>query len=231
MSASAPLVSALMPAYNSAAFIGESLQSVLAQTYRPLEVIVVDDGSTDDTGAIASSFDEVTVILGEHQGPAAARNRAFAESHGDFVTAFDSDDLWPADRLTVQVDYLLEHPEIACVLGRQEWLNPPPWLGRDPVFGDLDGIPLGSAMFRRAALEALGGYDESFSHSEDMDLLVRTRTQGFEIAILPRVVWYRRFHGGQTTAAAPAVPPLLRSLRDKLRREQEARATAGGDSS
>ena len=215
-----------MPAYNAEAFIAASLQSVLAQDFTPVEVIVVDDGSSDRTADIAECYLRVQTIRAPHRGRAAACNTALAAATGAFVTAFDADDCWPANRLSLQVSYLLEHPDVACVLGRQEWINPPPGLGRDPVYGDLDGVPIGSAMFRREVLESLGGYDETFRHSEDMDLLVRVREHGFGIAILPVVIWYRRFHGGQMTASPPSVPPLLRSLRERLHRERSAAACA-----
>jgi GT2 family glycosyltransferase len=99
-------------------------------------------------------------------------------------------------------------------------MNPPPWLGRDPVYGDLDGVPIGSAMFRREVFDAIGGFDETFRYSEDMDLLVRMREYEVEIAVLPEIVLYRRFHGDQMTTNAPDTPPLLRSLRRKLERER-----------
>ena len=215
-----PLVSGIMPAWNAEEFIGEALESIRVQDYKPFELIVVDDGSDDRTGEIARSFAGVRVIRQEHSGRATACNTAIAAARGVFVTAFDADDLWPPNRISLQAEYLLEHPDVGCVLGRQEWINPPPWLGRDAVYGDLDGIPIGSAMFRRTVLEQLGGFNATFLHSEDMDLLVRLRERGVRIEILPEVIWFRRFHGEQMTANAPAVPPLLRSLREKLERER-----------
>jgi glycosyltransferase involved in cell wall biosynthesis len=221
-----PLVSAIMPAYNAEEFLEAALASVVAQDYDPFELIVVDDGSIDRTRAIAESFAKATVISQPNKGRAGACNTAIRASKGEFVCAFDADDLWPANRLTLQATFLSENPHVGCVLGRQEWINPPPWLGRDAVFGDLDGIPIGSAMFRREVLDRLGGFDESFLHSEDMDLLVRVRELGVEIAILPEIIWYRRYHAAQMTANGPTVPPLLRSLREKLARERAASEAA-----
>ena len=152
-----PLVSVIVPAYNAAAYLREALESVFAQDWRPFEVIVVDDASEDETPAIARSFDGVRYIRQEHGGAAAARNTALEVSEGAFVANFDADDLLPPNRLSVQARYLIEHPNVGCVLGRQEWMNPPEWFTRDPVYGDLDGIPLSSAMFRREVLHDLGG--------------------------------------------------------------------------
>lgn len=217
---SGPLVTAFMPVFNAERFLVPALESLLAQDYEPFEVVVCDDGSTDGTAEILRSYPSVHVVRQANRGPAAARNAAVAASRGELLAAFDGDDLWPSSRLTLQAGYLVEHPEVGCVLGRQEWMNPPPWLGRDPVYGDLDGIPILSAMFRREAFEAVGGFDETFRHSEDMDLLVRMRESGIRIEVLPEIVLYRRFHEDQLTAAAPDTPPLLRSLREKLERER-----------
>jgi glycosyltransferase involved in cell wall biosynthesis len=213
----APLVSVVMAAYNAEEYVRQALESVLAQDWRPLEVVVVDDGSTDRTAEIVRSFD-VEYVHQANAGPAAARNAAVARAHGRFIANCDSDDLLPPTRVGLQVRHLLEHPDVGCVFGRQEWLNPPPWLGRDAVYGDLDGIPLSSAMFRREVFEALGGYDGRFEPSEDMDLVIRMREQGIRYSVLPDVVLHRRHHESSLTAAGVPQQPLLQSLRAKLDR-------------
>jgi glycosyltransferase involved in cell wall biosynthesis len=221
----ATLVSAIMPVYNGEEFLEASLTSLHEQDYPALEIVVCNDGSTDRSDEILGTFDSVRVVSQENRGVAAALNAAIEASSGEFVAACGCDDLWPPNRMTLQAAHLDQHPAVGCVLGRQVWMNPPPWLGRDPVYGELDGIPLGSAMFRRSVLTQVGGFDESFRHSEDMDLLVRLREHGTEIAILPEIIHYRRFHGGNLTANPPETSPLLRSLRSKLERE---RADADG---
>jgi glycosyltransferase involved in cell wall biosynthesis len=215
-----PLVSVIMPAYQAEAFLEDAIESVLAQDYAPFEVVVCDDGSTDRTPQILAAHPEVHTIRQANAGPAAASNAAVAASSGELLALFDADDLWPPTRLSLQVGYLAAHPDVGCVLGRQEWINPPPWLTRDPVYGDLDGIPLVSAVMRRSAFEAVGGFDESFSHGEDMDLMFRLREHGIPIEILSDVVVFRRFHGDNLIASEPTTSPLLRSLRQKLERER-----------
>ena len=217
-----PLVSVIMAAFEAEEFLEEAVESVLAQDYAPFEVVVCDDGSTDRTPEILASHRDLHVIRQPNSGAAAARNAAVAASSGELLAIFDSDDLWPPTRLAVQVEYLVQHPEVGCVLGRQEWINPPPWLTRDSVYDELDGIPLLSAMLRRSAFEAIGGFDESFTHSEDMDLLFRLREHGIAIEVLPDVVMFRRFHGANLSGSAPETSPLLRSLRQKLERERAA---------
>ena len=217
----APLVSVIMAAYNAAEHIGEALESVLAQQWRPLEVVVVDDGSTDATAEIVRGYSEVVYVPQENQGPSAARNAAVDHSSGEFVANFDSDDLLPPTRIGDQVGYLLAHPEVGAVFGRQEWMNAPEWMARDSVYGDVDGIPLSSVMFRRNVFFELGGYDTSFVHGEDMDLLVRMRERGIEYRVIPEIVLYRRFQTSSLTGGRAPHEPLLRSLRAKLAREQQ----------
>lgn len=217
-----PLVSVIVAAYQAEAFLEDAIASILAQDYAPFEVVVCDDGSTDRTPEILAANPELHTIRQTNAGAAAARNAAVAASSGELLAIFDADDLWPPTRLSVQAGYLLEHPEVGCVLGRQEWIDPPPWLTRDAVYGDLDGIPILSAMLRRSAFEELGGFDESFTHSEDMDLLFRLRENGIQIEVLPDIVILRRHHGANLTGSAPSTSPLLRSLRQKLERERTA---------
>jgi glycosyltransferase involved in cell wall biosynthesis len=219
---SRPLVSVIVAAYQAEEFLEDSIASMLAQDYAPFEIVVCDDGSTDRTPEILAAHPELKTFRQPNSGPAAARNAAVAASSGEFLAIFDADDLWPPTRLALQADYLVEHPDVGCVLGRQEWINPPPWLTRDAVYGDLDGIPILSAMLRRSVFDSVGGFDESFTHSEDMDLLFRLRERGVPIEILPDVVLYRRFHGANLTRSAPSTSPLLRSLRQKLERERAA---------
>jgi glycosyltransferase involved in cell wall biosynthesis len=215
-----PLVSVIMAAYNAEEYIGAALESVAAQDWAPFEVVVVDDGSSDSTGEIARSFAFVRCVRTENSGPSAARNTALAHARGELIANFDSDDLLPPTRLRLQARYLLKHPAIGAVFGRQEWLNPAPWMARDAVYGDIDGIPLSSAMFRREVLLELGGYDQSFVQGEDMDLLIRLRERGIQHAVLSEVVLYRRFHETSLTGGRSFHNPLLRSLRAKLEREQ-----------
>lgn len=217
-----PLVSIVIASWNGEAFLRPALESLFAQDYEPIEAILVDDGSTDGTARIARSFERLRYIRQPNLGLAAAHNTGIGASNGEFIGFLDDDDLLPANKVSMQVAFLEANPGVGCVMGRQEWINPPPWLTRDAVYGDLDGIPPGSALIRRRVLAELGGFDPSFRWGEDMDLLVRMREQNVEIAVLPEIVLHRRFTGTNMTAPTnrPANNPLLRSLKAKLERER-----------
>lgn len=227
-----PLASIVVAVYNGERTLGAALESALAQDYRPAEVVVVDDGSTDSTAEVARSFPGVRYLRQANEGPSAARNRGLTAAAGEYVAFLDADDELPSTKLTVQVGYLLEHPEVECVLGRQEASfeggGAPEWMARDPVFGDFAGVPLMSLVARRSTLLELGGFDPSLRIAEDRDLLVRMRERGVRIEVVPEVVLRRRFHGRNLSFERPEDHPLLRSLKAKLDR---SRAAGGATSS
>ena len=218
-----PRVTVLVAAYNGERFLQETLESVFAQDFESFEVVFVDDGSEDRTGEIAQSF-PVRYVRQANQGLPAARNAGLALARGDLVAFLDDDDLLPPTKLSAQVRYLDEHPETGCVLGRQEWIFDgveAPTLSRDPIFGELGGIQLVTAMIRRRVLEDLGGFDPSYRYAEDRDLFIRMREHGVGIAVLPEVVLHKRLHGSNMTMDPPPTHPMLRSLREKLERERQ----------
>ncbi|TML57530.1 MAG: glycosyltransferase family 2 protein, partial [Actinobacteria bacterium] len=184
----------------------------------------VDDGSEDRTGEIAQLF-PVRYVGQANQGLPAARNAGLAVARGDLVAFLDDDDVLTPTKLSSQVRYLDEHPETGCVLGRQEWIFDgvdPPQMARDPIFGELGGIQLVTAMIRRHVLEELGGFDPSYRYAEDRDLFIRMREHGVEVAVLPEVVLHKRLHGSNMTMDPPPTHPMLRSLREKLERDRRA---------
>lgn len=217
-----PLVSIVIPVYNAEAFVGEALDSVLAQDYEPVEVIAIDDGSTDGSATVVQSYAEVRYLYQGNSGPSEARNVGIAAARGEYIAFVDADDIVPRTKLATQVSYLIEHPAVACVLGRQHWMDPPPGLARDQVWGDLDGIPILSAVFRRDVLLELGKFDED--KGGDLDMLVRLREAGLSFTVLPDIVLHRRYHGGNLVAGRSLSPLPAISLKEKLDRERARRA-------
>lgn len=219
----APRVSIIAAAYNGERFLKESLESAFAQDFDSYEVVFVDDGSNDRTAEIAQSF-PVRYLYQPNQGLPSARNAGLAVASGEVVAFLDDDDVLPPTKLSAQVRYLDERPEIGCVLGRVEWLFEegvePLEMARDPIFGDAGGIQLVTAMIRRDVLDGLSGFDASYRYAEDRDLFIRMREHGVEIAVLPEVVLHKRLHGSNMTMNAPTTHPMLRSLREKLERER-----------
>ena len=238
---SRPLVSVVIPAFNAERFLGEAIESVLAQTYEPLETIVVDDGSSDGTVAVAGAYSEVTVIEQPNAGPSAARNRGFAASRGDFIAFHDSDDLMTTDKLEVQAGVLINEAEVGCVLAEQELLVEPGaelpfWVEgskvpilmppRPPELADEPMVHPMTMVVRREVFERIGGFDESMRAAEDFDWMLRASEAGIEIARLSEVLLRRRVHPDSLTQdAAAARLGFFRAFKSRIERH---RARAGG---
>lgn len=110
-----PLVTAVIPAYNAAPFLGEAIQSVLDQTYSPIQILVIDDGSTDHTGKVATSFQEVEYYAKPNGGVSSARNFAVPHARGEFIAFLDADDVWLPQKTELQVTRMLRHPGLALL--------------------------------------------------------------------------------------------------------------------
>jgi len=226
------LVSAIVPVCGGERFLGAALESIFAQDYRPIEVIVVDDGSEDDTARIARSFADVHYLWQHNQGPAAARNAGISVARGEFIAFLDHDDLMAPHKLSLQVGYLLDHPEIGCVLTRQAIFlepgtAPPPWLQRDSIFGDLGGIQPLSALVRRSVFEQAGLLDSAYRVAEGIEWLGRVREAGVKIGVLPEVLVYRRVHGSNLSHQNRAMQAaLLKAMKGKIDRRRAAKHDA-----
>ncbi len=214
-----PLASIVIPAYNAERYLGEAIESALAQDYSPLETIVVDDGSIDGTAAVARSYPEVQLIVQENTGPAAARNRGFAASRGEFVAFHDADDTLPPEKLSVQVGEMLAEPAVGCVLAEQELLieqgaELPFWAEGSDVptvmpakpeeLADEPDVHTMTMVVRREVFEQVGGFDEEMRAAEDFDWMLRAAEQGIEIRRLPRILLRRRVHRASLTQDAAA---------------------------
>ncbi len=220
-----PLVTVIVASHNGERFLREALESLFAQDFESFEVVFVDDGSTDRTAEIATSF-PLRYVHQQNKGLPAARNAGLATAEGELIAFLDDDDVLAPTKLGIQSRYLLDHPETGCVLGRQEWIVEdgvePPQLKRDPIYGEPGGIQLVTAMIRRDVLEQVGGFDPSYRYAEDRDLFIRLREHGVEIAVLPEVVLHKRLHGANMTMNPPTTHPMLRSLHEKLERARQA---------
>ncbi len=193
-----PLVSVVVPVYNGARFLTFALQSVFDQDYRPLEVIVVDDGSIDDSVNIARSFQEVRYVHQSNQGASAARNAGVAAAQGELIAFLDADDIWTANKLSVQTHHLLEHPEVGYVVARGEnflesGMNLPVWLTEELFRREHTFLP-STLVVRKPVFEQVGGFDSSYMVGEDTDWFVRASDAGVRGFIVPEILLYRRIH-------------------------------------
>jgi len=200
-----PSVSAIVPAYNAASFLHEALESVLAQTLPVAECLVVNDGSSDGTSAVAQEYgDSVRLIEQENRGVSAARNRGAAEARGELLAFLDADDRWLPERIERGVLALEARPDteaVVCatrVVDRD--LRPvgvirqhPDLSSRDMLLCRASVVSASSNLLIRSSVFAtLGGFDERLSTSADWALTFRLVERGRLIALPDSLVEYRR---------------------------------------
>lgn len=216
------LVSVVVPVFNGERFLREALESILGQDYRPLEVLVVDDGSTDRSGEIAREFPAPVRLLRQaNQGPATARNYGAASAAGEMIAFLDADDLWLPGKLGKQVALLAAqgggyvvcrfHPHLV------DGISWPAGLNRAYYESDPPGFVPSGLLVTRQAWAAVGPFDPSFRISDDSDWFFRARKLGIPEGLVPEVLVHKRIHG-QNISHGTMASELLRGLRNSLHR-------------
>lgn len=236
---SRPTVSVIIPVYNGERHLAEAIQSVLAQTLPPDEVIVVDDGSTDDSAAVARAFGPVVRVLCQaNLGPAAARNLGLAHASGDLLAFLDADDLWLPDKLAYQCAVLSAHPACEAVLGRLENFISPELdesaAAKLAKAAAQSGVfALGCLLIRRDAFMRVGWFDAHLRHGDFIDWWARASQLPLNYETLPKWVLRRRLHANNLTRreqdGRSDYLALLRQHVTKQRKTVVASACAGHD--
>lgn len=222
-----PLVSVVIPTYNGAHFLAQTIESVLAQTYPNLEVLVVDDGSTDATPKIATRYGpRVRYVHQANAGTAAARNRGVAEARGDYIALLDHDDLWLPHKLERQMPAFADDPAIGVVFARIEFFRtetgevtahyfPGPELGPHDLLAHRV-LPIQTVVIRRSALDAVGPFDVDLRGTDDWDLGIRLSAR-FRMVGVPETLARVRLHPDQQGGNALAMYRQARLVLQKHR--------------
>jgi glycosyltransferase involved in cell wall biosynthesis len=194
---STPLVSGVVPVFNGERYLAEALDSMLGQTYSPVEVIVADDGSTDGTRAVVEGYGgRVRYLHQPNQGHGAARNLGLVAAEGEFVAFLDADDLWHPEKLERQMVRFRARPELdACVTLVRNFRSPELGGGEEIDDGPVPGYRSGTLLARRALFEAVGHFDTALRFGNDTDWFLRVADHGAEVELLPEVLLHRRLHG------------------------------------
>jgi len=206
------LVSAVIPTYNCADLVCDAVESALGQTWPQCEVIVVDDGSTDDTLSRLARFgNAISLVAQDHRGPAAARNAGIRASRGDLVAFLDADDIWLPEKVSRSVEALDRRPEAGVVFTAVRvcevetglrYVLPQyvrdGWMARD-LFLECRGVNTSTLVVRRAALERVGLFDESLFRAQDWDLMLRLAEE-YPYVRVPEVLTERRIHSRSLSA-------------------------------
>jgi glycosyltransferase involved in cell wall biosynthesis len=198
-----PLISAIIPTYNAARYLPEAIASIRSQNYAPLEILVVDDGSTDGTRQLARGWPDVRYVYQENQGVSAARNTGIALARGELLAFLDADDLWTPNHLQLLIKPLLEQPELRYVWGL-------PRIVRLHERGDgsrtvelleeqLPAFLVGSGLFRPAVFDEVGRFDPALRLSEDLDWWLASRQKRVPMLQIPEVLLIYRKRAGSLT--------------------------------
>ncbi len=195
-----PSVSVIIPIYNSGRYLGEAIDSVLAQRYDRLEVIVVDDGSGDDGPQLASSRGSpVRLVSISHRGHPGARTAGVATASGEFVSFLDADDLWASDKLAQQLTAFDAEPSLDLVFGHMQNFISPELSGEEKArikcnSAALPGLLQGSMLARRSSFDRVGPFDEERKMGDFLDWYGRATLAGLNMKMLPSTLVRRRIH-------------------------------------
>ena len=227
--AEAPLLSVVIPVYNGERFVAEAVESIRSQGYPSLEIIIIDDGSTDGTEAAVRRLPcDVHYFKQENLGPAAARNRGIRDAAGDFVAFLDVDDLWPEHTLTTLMDELIRHPELDLVRGYSQVMEYDPASGGYEYRGHpKESFPysIATAVFRKRVFDRVGWFDKTLLYGEDTDWFNRAQELQVPMKRVEAVTLHVRRHGRNMTHEKTLVElNMLRVLKKTLDRRRAGEA-------
>lgn len=230
---SGPLISVIMPAYNAAKYIQQSIDSVLSQTYSHWELWIVDDGSTDDTAATVKKVTEkdkrINYVLQNHNGQGVARNNGIRKANGDLIALLDADDTWVANKLEKQVSFIMStNADLVfsdiIVIGENSSVKRDSWEvgkssyhGKQGLISFLNGnkIPLPSVLFKKNIFFRVNGFEERLEsqYGEDYDLWIRMLQAGATFASTDDKLAAYRQHPAQITRNTKAMIQVVERLK------------------
>ena len=209
-------VTIVLPAYNASEYLTETINSVFSQTYKDFELLVIDDGSTDNTRDIVNDFcqrdSRIRLISQENQGVSVARNNGIKMAKGKYIAFLDSDDLWVPNKLARHVEHLQANPKLGLSFARVEFLsfdgkstgnysNPRMInISAKDLYEENAAVTPSNAVISRTALEQVGGFDGELSGAADAELFLRLKCHGWEVEGINEVlVLYRTSLGGMSS--------------------------------
>jgi glycosyltransferase involved in cell wall biosynthesis len=227
-----PFISVIIPTFNRLSFLPAALESIWSQEYQPLEVIIIDDGSTDATPQLLTELsDRIVSARQENLGPAAARNRGLKLAHGEVLAFLDSDDLWPPGKLRLQLPYLYEPFNYDYVTGLTKYVRLSGGRPLLPIQAQPNAaVNLSSCLFKRAVFDKVGVFDTTFRLGSDMDWLQRARTASLRHTAVSEVTSIYHFHAGNLTNDRTAVQQyVMRVLRKNAERNRVGTGRSDSD--
>lgn len=224
-----PLISIILPVYNTEKYVRESIESILGQTYPNIEIICINDGSTDQSLEMLRSFGDRIVIvdLPENSGIAAARNAGLGISRGEFIAFADADDIWKPEKLELQMKQFEQDPNLDisfCMI--QNFISPE--LSADmkatlhcPT-NAMPGQISGTVVIKKTSFDTIGELNPTYRVGEFIDWMARANEAGLKSAMIDQVLYLRRMHATNTTNNRPAQADYLKIVKSALDRKRAA---------
>jgi len=227
-----PLISVIIPCFNGARFLPEAFASIARQGYPRIETVVVDDGSTDDSAAIAQAQGgTVRYVYQDNRGLPGARNTGLLHASGALITFLDVDDVYCDDKLAVQTGLLQRDPTLQVVVGRMQKTKYSGTKDGRPVFLPYEepapALKMDCALIRREVFDTVGRFDESRRYCDDWDWFMRAREAGMKFLMHDEVVAeYRRHEANMTNQADEGNRHTLQMLKNSLERRRRQHGEA-----
>ena len=195
-------VSVIITVYNGKTYLAKAIESVISQTVKAQEIIVVDDGSTDGSGDIVKNFPMVNYIIQKNMGVAAARNSGITEARNEFIAFLDHDDFFPNNKIELSLAHFKQNPELDVVRGLYECYFDTPEM--EQKYSNLinltknnHGVLMGTALFRRSIFDKIGLFDITLAAADDVDLWIRLNAQA-NVKNINEICLYYRQHMNNT---------------------------------
>lgn len=236
-------ISVIIPTYNNAPYLSDALSSVYQQSYQPLEIIVIDDGSTDTTPTVVAEFpqrmsdgtapsraDMLRYSYQPNAGPAAARNHGVRLAQGDMVAFLDADDWWHPRKLEQQMARLVVEPTLGYVLSHMQvhletntvW---PVALNQAHYQNEPVCMLPSALLVRRRSFEQVGPFDEHYRYSDDADWFLRAKDAAIPYAIVPEPLVYKRIHTHNLSHKPAMAHETLRAFHASVQRQRRCAIT------
>lgn len=216
-----PLVSVIMAVRNGERFLAQAIESVLAQDYQTIEILLIDGQSNDRTAEIARSFPRIGYMLQPDRGIPNAYNLGVQSAAGEFLAFLSHDDLWMPDKISCQLEMLIKNPLLGyCVAQTQFFLDEgcdfPSHALREEILVQPTLIRImESVMFRKTVFERVGLFNPTYTTAEDVDWFVRAEDLGIQCGVVHKVLLHKRIHAANTSVYARE---NMRNVFDVLRR-------------
>ncbi|UXX80814.1 glycosyltransferase [Reichenbachiella carrageenanivorans] len=221
-------ISIIIPCYNAEEHLASAIQSIIDLEIENLEIIVVDDGSTDNSITIARSFDKIQLISQANSGPAAARNRGIEAASGDIIGFLDADDLYPDQKIKIQLDYLRKNPDTEIVSGRIQCFGDQSdhmyiKIYEDAAQKTMLNFHVGANLYRKNVFDKIGGFDVDLRYAEDVDHWFKIVEQGINYHFLSEVTLLHRRHHNNMTNVSQGIqnPYFIRAIKKSMDRRKK----------